>query len=304
MNEPVISLPPRNRGLVLHSILLVLLLGGISALLILIVSQQAGFLLILMLIGVLILIGLVPFAVYRGYALMRAYYEVDRDGLRIHWGLRGEDIPMTEVIWVRQAEELGSWLQLPPFSVPGAILGGSIQADLGNTEFIASEASSLVVVSTTNRNYVLSPDNPAEFVRVFQRLIEMGSLSPTAPASTEPAAFVRRIWDDRLTRGLVLANLVLALLLLILTSLLIPLRAEISLGFDLNRSPLPTVSSSRLLLLPVLGVAFTAADLILGFFYSRKEETRLVPYFIWGAGVLSSLFMLVSILVLFLSTGV
>jgi len=304
MNGPVISLPPRQRGLVLHTLLIGLLLGGISALLILIVSQKAGFLLILMLIGVLVLISLVPLAVYRGYALMRAYYEVDRDGLRIHWGLRGEDIPMTEVIWVRQAEELGSWLQLPPFSVPGAILGSSIQADLGNTEFIASDAGSLVVVSTTNRNYVLSPEDPAQFARVFQRLIEMGSLSPTAPASTEPAAFVRRIWDDRLARVLVIANLGLALLLLILTSLLIPLRAEILLGFDLNRSPLPTVTSSRLLLLPVLALAFTVADLILGFFYSRKEETRLVPYFIWSAGVLSSLFMLVSILVLFLSTGV
>lgn len=292
-------LPPRNRGLVLHLSLILLLLGGVAALLVLAFSQPAGILLILMIIGVLALIVLLPLAGYRGYALLRAVYEIERDGLKVRWGLRQENIPMSEVIWVRQAAEVDPGIPLPPFSVPGAILGSTVFEDLGVTEFIASNAQDLVIISTVTKTLVLSPENPGEFARVFQRFIEMGSLSPIPPFTTQPAAFFNEVWSDRFARGLVSANVGLPLLLLILAGVLIPLRQTISLGFDLGGTPLAPVPSGRLLLLPVLSVLFSLAGLIMGFFFFRKPETRSIPLFIWSAGILSTVILLIATLILF-----
>jgi hypothetical protein len=43
---------------------------------------------------------------YRAYALLRADYYIDRDSLAILWGLRVEDIPLTDIEWVRPASDL------------------------------------------------------------------------------------------------------------------------------------------------------------------------------------------------------
>lgn len=41
-----------------------------------------------------------PLLVYRFRALQRAHYILERDGIRLRWGLRAEDIPMDQVDWV------------------------------------------------------------------------------------------------------------------------------------------------------------------------------------------------------------
>ena len=51
--------------------------------------------------------------------------------MRIRWGLRSLDIPITEVEWVRPVEDLLIPLKMPAFSTPGAILGEGYHPDLG-----------------------------------------------------------------------------------------------------------------------------------------------------------------------------
>lgn len=292
--------PPKTKGIVLHVLLVAALLTGIVILLITAFSRPVGWLLVLYLVGSILLIALLPIAAYRGYALLHAVYTLERDGLHVRWGLRSEDLPLTDVLWVRQAADLINPLQLPRFSAPGAILGETVHQELGRLEFIASSASRLVIISSINKTFILSPEDPEEFTRRFQRMIEMGSLTPINPHTAVPAAFFIQVFKDRLARVLVPSSAGLAILLLVITSILIPFKQTVSLGYDRSGIPLEPVQSSRLLLLPILALLFNIFDLLAGFFFYRRMETRKIAYFVWSAGVFSSLLLLLAVLLLFM----
>lgn len=299
MTEKQVFYPPRKTGIMVHVLILVALVAGITTLMILAFSQPVGWSLILYLLAAIALVAMLPIIAYRGYALLHAAYTLERDGLRVRWGLRSEDLPMTEVIWVRQAADLVQPLKLPRFSMPGALLGGSHHEELGRVEFIASSASHLVIVSAINKTLILSPQDPEDFTRRFQRVIEMGSLSPIGAHTAVPTAFFNQVFKDRLARALIPIGAGLALLLLVGTSVLIPFRQMVSLGYDSSGVPLEPVQSSRLLLLPIIGVVFNFFDLITGFFAYRRIETRVIAYLLWAAGVLTSVLLFIAVLLLF-----
>jgi hypothetical protein len=298
MTDQQVFHPPRNPGLILHVVLFLLLTAGIVVLMFQIFTRPVGWPLALYLIGSLLLIALLPFIAYRGYALLHGSYTIERDGLRVRWGLRSEDVPLTEVMWVREAADLVLPLRLPRFSMPGAILGESQHAEIGQLEFIASDASSLVIISTFNKTLILSPEDPADFTRRFQRIIEMGSLAPITAHTAVPAAFFNQVFKDRLGRVLVPASAALAILLLLVTSLLIPFRAQVSLGYDRLGQPLDAVPSSRLLLLPVIGLVMNLLDLIGGFYTYRRPESRVTAYFLWAAGIVTSILLLIAVILI------
>jgi len=300
MAEKQVFQPPRTTGIVLHGLILVVLLAGITLLVILAFSQPVGWSLILYLLGALALVALLPIVAYRGYALLHAAYTLERDGLRVRWGLRSEDLPMTEVLWVRQAADLVQPLKLPRFSMPGALLGASNHGELGRVEFIASSAADLVIVSAINKTLILSPEDPEDFTNRFQRVIEMGSLSPIGAHTAVPTAFFNQVFKDRLARVLIPLGVGLALLLLVVTSIMIPFRQMVSLGYDRTGTPLEPVQSSRLLLLPIIGVVFNFFDLITGLFAYRRLETRLIGHLLWGAGVLTSVLLFIAVMLLIL----
>ena len=301
MEQKQVFFPPRRTGIALHAMLLVLLAGGITALMIVGFSQPANWTLVLYLIGALLLFALMPIIAYRGYALFHASYWLERDGLHVRWGLRSEDLPMTEVIWVRPASDLVKPLRLPPFSLPGAILGDSFDEELGRVEFIASSAAHLVIISAINKTLILSPQDPEEFCSRFQRIIEMGSLTSIEPSSAAPAGFFRNAFKDPFARTLILTNLALLLFLLIGTSILIPFRQTIPAGLGAARASLDPVPASRLILQPILALMFTAMDLIAGFYAFRRAEGRILAFFIWSAGILTTVLLSVAVLLLFLA---
>ena len=287
--------PDKTAGIVVHALLLVFLLGGITVLLILAFSQPAGWPLALILPATLGLVALLPLAGYRAYALWKASYTLERDGLRVRWGLRSEDLPVPEVLWVRPASDLVKPLSLPRFAVPGAILGSSHHDELGEVEFIASSAADLVIVAAVDKTLVLSPEDPEDFSQRFQRVIEMGSLSPIDPHTAIPAAYMNQVFRDQLAKVLLAVSLGLTLLLLVGTSILIPFREQVSIGFDVNGLPLPAVASNRLLMLPVIAIFFAVFNLITGLFLYRRKSTRVISYFIWASGILNPLLLLIAV---------
>src|SRR6185436_3378150 len=107
----------------------------------------------------------IPFLGYRAYALFKADYYIDRDSLAILWGLRVEDIPLTDIEWVRPATDLTRPLALPRFRLPGAVLGTRRHADLGLVEFIASGTRNLILVATSRRVFAISPSDASALVR-------------------------------------------------------------------------------------------------------------------------------------------
>jgi hypothetical protein len=280
-NAPEIFIPLRTRGLMFHILVVVFLLAGSAGCMLLSIQQEVGGVFVLFLLLSLTLFAPVPLLIYRGYALYNAYYQLSRDGLRIRWGLRSEDIPLPDIEWVRPASELGFRLPLPRITWPGAIRGTRRVPELGEVEFMASNTSSLMVIATPQKVYAISPDDPRGFSRAFQYAMEMGSLSPLQPASTQAAAYARRVWDDRPARGFLIAGLILTVALFVLVSMIIPTRETISLGYDALGAPLPPVPSRQLLLLPVLGIFAFIANLVAGLYFYRRQAQKPVAFMLW-----------------------
>lgn len=277
--------PPRRRGLFLHLGVGLLLVAGAAGGLYFALGEQAGTYFVLFLVlGVLSMLPL-PLVLYRGYALLRAGYWLERDGLRLRWGLRSEDIPLNMVEWVRPAAELGIAMSLPPFSVPGAILGKQEIADLGTVEFLAAEQESMLVVATAYKAFAISPANVKTFLKAYHQVAEMGSLNPIAQGSIVPAVFIRQVWSDRITRVLLLAGLSLTVILFLVVAIAIPNLQTVNLGFTPQGLPADPVNPVRLLLLPILAAMIFFINAIGGFYFYRKDDLNAVAYLLLGAGV-------------------
>lgn len=299
MADPTIFEPPRRRGLMIHIVAFVGLLSVSvgSLFLALNVSVGAGFVL-LVVISILSFLPL-PVILYRGYALSRARYIVEREGLRLRWGLRAEDIPISEVEWVRPASDMPSGVPTPVLAWTGALLGHVRIRDLGPTEFMASELGPLLLVATPQKVFAISPADPNAFLRTFRRTMELGSIQPLESRSVQPTAYAQTIWQDRLARWLVGAGLVLALLLFIVVSLMSSSRPAIPLGFAADGQTLPPVPSEQLLLLVVLGTFSLVVDLASGVFFYRQEANRPLAYILWGTGILAPSMLLLGALFLY-----
>ena len=294
MAETFTFLPRRTFGIVTHVIMILAVLAGCVMLVWQAFQQTNGSLLVLYLLGAVALFMALPFAGYRGYALLQGIYSLKRDGLRIRWGLRAEDIPLSEVKWVRPATDLEVPLRRPPFAFPGALLGSVDHPDLGEVEFIASSMDDLVIVATINKVYALSPELKEEFVNRFQRALEMGTLTPMDPYSAVPAAFLKQIALDKFGRTLIPAGFGLTISLLVIVGLSISTRPTVSVGYDPNGNPLEAVASIRMLLLPVLGVILFILGTVAGIFFYRKPETRPVSWLVWSSSLLTPIILIVA----------
>lgn len=300
MEAQNVFLPERRTGLIVHIGAAILLIGASLGSFLLAQRQIASsYFVLLLLLSVALLLPL-ALILYRGYALLRANYILEREGLRLRWGLRSEDIPLPAVEWVRPASELGYPLRLPLLRLPGGILGVVNAEGLGPVEFMAATSQGLLLVATAQRVYAISPADPAAFLRVFQRTIEMGSLTPLEAHSARPAAFFQRAWGNRQVRGLLLAGTGVTLLLFILVGMLIPTSGDISLGYSAPGSPAEPMPAIRLLLLPVLAVFTLVADFIGGLFFYRRPEAQPIAYLLWASSILTPVLLIIAVLLLIL----
>lgn len=267
--------PPRKFGLIvlLGVILFFAIIVGICFWQFL--STGIGFQFFLFLIISIIGILILPFFIYRLYALWGAYYTLERDGLRLHWGLRVVELPMNSIQWVYPAaqveQDLKHSIPLPVFWLPGAILGGKRWRGDMRAEYMASDVKRILFIATQDRIFGISPNDPEAFLYVYSRYIELGSIASIPARSIHPSFLIAKVWNDLPTRYLVLSGFILNLILLGWVSLIIPTKTEIVLGF-LTDEPLP---SARFLLLPLVNSLFFLLDLLFGLFlYRRETSTR------------------------------
>ena len=284
-------LPPRRRGVIIHAVAGGLLFLSSATLFFLALQEQFGTYFVIFLIASLLILIPLTFVAYRGYALLRAYYDLERDGLHLRWGLRSEDIPLSNIDWVRPASDLVDELPQRLLAYPGAILGVVKAPDLGMVEYMAAEDDDLVLVCTPGRTYALSPTDTQGFITAFQRAFELGSLAEFKEVSVQPAAYLRRVWDTGVARGLILAGFAMTLGLLVVVALQIPLRQAVLLDFGIRGEPLEGVPAAMLLLLPVLAIIFFFIDLIGGLYFFRTDDSRLIAFFLWGTAILLPLLM-------------
>jgi hypothetical protein len=282
--------PPLKLGLLFHvSASTVLLVVGVLSLW-QAFQSEVGPAFLLYLLPVLVALILIPVFVYRGYALRRAVYLMERDGIILRWGLREEDLPMDIIRWVRPAKDLN--FPLPRLRLPGAILGVRLRGDGTQVEYLASQTGSLIIIATSRRYFAISPADPDEFLRVYHRFAEMGSFTPLPTRSVYPSFLLARVWASRPARFLLLGGITLSLVLLAVVSLVIPTHETISLGFKPDGSPTDPVPSVRLLMLPLFNSFFYLSDLLLGLFFYRRFGGQVLAYLLWGCGALTALLFL------------
>jgi hypothetical protein len=289
-----VFLPLRSKGLIFQGAALLFFGGGGAVALWFALQQMVGVVFVLLLLLALVFFLPLPLLGYRFYALLSARYIVEREGLRLRWGLRAEDIPLPEIEWVRLASDLPFSFPLPRLTWPGAMLGTRNVNELGIVEFLASGSENLTLVATPERVYALSPSDPKGFIRAVQAANELGSLIPFTPFSTQPALFLRRIWQDRLARWLILIAVLLNIGLFVMVSLTIPIRSSISIGFDTAGNPMPPGPPQMLLLFPILAGFSLIIDLILGLFFYRSDNQRPAAYLILGSMMLPPLLLMIA----------
>jgi hypothetical protein len=287
--------PPRRTGAIVQ-IMIALLLGvTVGAALWNATLMQAGLNFVVLLLLSLILLVPLGLALYRAYAMFGANYSLERDGLRLRWGLRAEDIPLPDIEWVRPASDMGFNMPLPFGALPGGILGMRQVEGLGPVEYVASDRGKMLLIATSEKIFAISPANPNAFIRTFQRLIELGSLSPIPSRTALPATFLRRVFSDRAARTLMFAGMSLTIILFVVVSLTIPTQAEVVLGFDSQGQPLGTADADWLLLLPVLATFAYVIDLIGGLFFFRRPDGQPIAYLLWTGGVITPLLLVVAV---------
>jgi len=298
-NTKVGHFPPSRRfGLIIHGII-ILVLGGTSAWgFINLARAQVGPAFVNFLLISIVAFAPIPFFGYRAYALLRADYYIDRDSLAMLWGLRVEDIPLTDIEWVRPATDLASPLLLPRFRLPGAVLGTRRHADLGLVEFIASDSRHLILVATSKRIFAISPKDAGSLVRTFARATELGSLTPAEPKSVYPAFIITQAWESPVARFLWMSGLFLNLGLVVWVGILIPSLDQIPFGFNAFGAPNDATTSGRLILLPLLSGLMFIVGLIAGLYFYRWEKTRPLAVMVWVSSSFCALLFLMAVLFL------
>lgn len=289
-------LPPRRRGILLHSVLLFLLSATVGVALWFLSNANIG---PTFLVTVLMLLGAalpLPLLAYRLYALLRGNYTLGREHLNLRWGLRIEEIPLSDIEWVRPATDLTIPLRLPRFRLLGSILGVRRHPDLGAVEFLASDAREILLIATSKRVFAISPRDPRRFAREFQLATELGSLSPAESFSTYPSFIVSDAWKSLLVRYLWLSGLMLNIGLLAWVSFLVPNLGEISLGFDALGIPRGPVAGVQLMILPLVSAAFFVISWLSGLYFYRWDDMHPLSFLLWISGTLTGILFLVAVL--------
>ena len=288
--------PPKRRGLIIHGVVILVLTALAVAGFITLSRSEVGLTFLISLLVALASFAPIPFFVYRAYSLLHADYHLDRDSLAIKWGLRVEDIPLTDIEFIRSSDDLTTPLPLPSLPMPGGLIGMRRHPDLGVVEFLAADSKKLLLVATAKRVFVISPENPAALTQTFARATEMGSLTPTESKSVYPSFVVTQAWASGVARYLWLTTLFLNLGLFVWTSLVIPTIPRVALGPQFAGSELATVPSSQLIIFPVASLLLSVAGWVAGLYFYRWEKERPLAFIVWGSSMVMSLFFLIAVL--------
>lgn len=288
--------PPKRRGLIVHGVI-IFGLAIVAAFGFVNLSRAAvGPQLLIALLISFFAFAPIPLLAYRGYSLWRANYHLDRDSFEIHWGLRVETIPLTDIEWMRPADDLTKPLSLPALPLPGSLVGTRRHPDLGLVEFLASDARKLLLIATAKRVFVISPAEPAALAQTFARATEMGSLARAEAKSVYPSFVITRAWENNWVRYLWLTALFLNVGLFVWASLIIPSISQITLGTQFSGSPLEALPASQLIIFPVASLLLAIVGWIAGLYFYRLERERALAFIVWGSNVLTGLLFLLAML--------
>ena len=254
-------------------------------------AQQLRFTLELVLAFMMLIVWI--WLLLRLHTLLTTRYTLSRGGLELRWGLRREVIPMPEIEWIRPVSDFKSKLPLPAFSLPGVYFGKKQVAGLGAVDFAATERRFFLLVACNGRYFVISPQEEREFLDIFERLTELGSLEHSISLSEGFSTLWHRVWRDSTTRWLILGGLAANAALLVLALALSRLQPNVT------WTTLEIVPSQRLLLLPLLGLLAWLMDACAGAAFTlRGALEKPMVYLLWGMPTILALLLTAAMLIM------
>jgi hypothetical protein len=293
MGDAEVFSPAKRNGLIFHIVVFAVLGGSAAYGLWLAANAEIGLSFILALLPALLALAAFPVLAYRLYALYGAHYTIRRDGMSLRWGLRQEDIPIDQIVSVRSSSEYlrsqtnAGILPRPMLGWPGAVLGVRALPDKRKIEFMADRSQDLILVSTQRTVYAISPSQPEEFLRAYARFSELGAIVSLPAQSLHPSFLLARFWADGPARTFVLVGTTAIFLLWLWVMLVVPGRSQIPWYLDASGQPAEFVPAVRLMLLPTLALGVYVLDLMLGFFFFRRQEYKVLAYLFWFAGIVT-----------------
>ncbi len=238
----------------------------------------------------------IPILVYRLYSLIRANYSLDRDQLTLTWGLRVEQIPVSDIEWVRPLTAMASPSHCRSSVCRARCLACAATRTLARWSSWPRMRNPCCWWPPPGRFLPFHPQDPAKFLQDIQHAIEMGSLTPAVPKSVYPSFVVAQAWDSLAARYLWLAGFFANIGLLAWVSLMAPSLEHISLGFLPSGAARPPLQGSPCILLPIVSIFFLPGGWVTGLLIYRREDRRPMAYILWASGVVSSLLFLLAVL--------
>ncbi len=286
MEEKRAFYPPRQVGTAVHLTLILFLtiagawgIWGVS-------RVQVALQLLPYLTLIFLFLSSVPFLVYRLYALHRSEYILERGGIRLQWGWRSETIPMEHVKWVHFIDDLEIPPEFPLLRLPGAVVGKRRFQKGPEVEFLASTQKRMVIISTRDGYFAVSPTRANDFISTYHQLTELGILSPLPIQSVQPSLIFTEVTTMRPLVVILISGALLNIALLIWVLLIIQNRDVISMGFAPGGSPREALGSVQLILFPIISTTAYLANLGVGLFLFRHPENRGMAYILWGGSLL------------------
>ena len=294
MDDAFVFYPPREAGTIFHLALITALIVGVVYCLYRIAYTEVGPTFLFYLIPILVALPSVPLLAYRLNSLLNAFYKMERDSIRLQWGLRVEVIPTANILWMQPASSLSEPVHHPWIRWPGSVLGTRQLGGKTPIEFMASTSQDLVLVATYERVFAISPTVPDAFLSAYQQLTELGSLVLPTAESIYPTTIFAGVWQTPSSRYLLILSISLGLILISLTGLIAPSRYAVSLGFLPSGEPRELVPGIRLMLLPLLYTIFWVANFFAGLVLSRNEAHRPLANLLWANNVFVAVIFLIA----------
>lgn len=236
----------------------------------------------LFLLLVLLILPVLLHLAHRTWRLFSLEYWVDRNAIRIRCGAETVVIPLDtiEQIVGEASVSLNSSLRY----WPGPFIRPLPSQGDGSAEMFATAPSEdSLWLLTEQADYMLSPADRDGFLAALQAHCNLGPSHPLVPGRERVADGLGLLLADRLSRGLLVAGLVGALLLVGLLFVAYPgLPERLIFHYDASGAPDSIRSKSALLLLPGIGVTAYLFNGVAGLWLMlRRQPTG--AYLLWGS---------------------
>ncbi|MEM7344941.1 MAG: PH domain-containing protein [Chloroflexota bacterium] len=235
-------------------------------------------------------LGIALYFAYYAYAYAQLRYRLDRNGLRIYWGLSTIQIPITTI----QEVYPSSPALLPDRFILGIPIPGWWVGKREQTTFFASSLTTAVLIRTGNDDFVISPIGREQFVDAWQKRQSFGATQVWSQTYLAPFPFDLGLWADRLGQRLFVGGILFYLILIGTIFVQYPTLAATS-PLSVFEQSTSSMSQSQILFLAVMATATFLINSGLGIFWHKQEAVA--SYLLWTVAIIVQLGIWLTIVV-------